>query len=343
MRKLRFVSAVVAVAMLSAAAAVAMDALPKTVPTPRDNPTTPAKVELGKKLYFDPRLSSTGTVSCNSCHNVMEAGEDDRPVSLGIEGKPGGRSAPTVWNAAFLSVQFWDGRAPSLEEQAKGPMVNPVEMGMVDHAAVIKRIASIPGYAQEFRDVFGGENAVTIDNAAMAIAAYERTLITPNSAFDRYQAGDKSALSVRAQRGMRLVESTGCVACHNGPVFAGPALPEGQGFFMKFPVVASSEYEKLYRLSDDQGRYTATKNPGDKNMWRVSQWRNVAVTAPYFHNGSVPTLEEAVRVMAKTQLGRDLRPNDVSDIVAFLGSLTGEFPAQTMPRLPSMPERSALD
>jgi cytochrome c peroxidase len=343
MKRIRLISSSVGILCVVAfGAANAMDPLPRAVPTPASNPTTPAKVELGKKLFFDPRLSSTGTVSCNSCHNVMEAGEDDRSVSVGVDGQKGGRSAPTVWNAAFLSVQFWDGRAPSLEAQAKGPMVNPVEMGMADHAAVLKRVASIPGYVQEFRKVFGGETPVTIDNAAMAIAAYERTLVTPKSPFDRYRAGEKQALSAGALRGMKLVENVGCTACHSGPVFAGPALPEGQGFFMKFPTVAGSEFEAKYHLADDDGRYAVTKVDSDRNSWRVSQWRNIALTAPYFHNGSVPTLEEAVRVMARTQLDRELKPDEVTDVVAFLGSLTGEFPAQTMPRLPVMPQRSAV-
>ncbi len=343
MRRLRFLSLSLALASLAAVAAYAMEGLPKSPPVPANNPTTAAKVELGKQLFFDPRLSLTGTVSCNSCHNVMEAGEDDRPVATGVEGKKGARSAPTVWNAAYLSVQFWDGRAPSLEEQAKGPMVNPVEMGMADHEAVIRRIAAIPGYQKEFREVFGSTNPIDIEHVAMAIAAYERTLVTPNSAFDRYMAGDKTALSAQAVRGMNLAQSVGCTSCHNGPVFAGPAMAEGRGFFMKFPTVGGTEYATKYELTLDPGRYSVTKVEADRNTWRVAQWRNVAVTAPYFHNGCVPTLDEAVRVMGKTQLGRDLKPGEVDDLVAFLGSLTGEFPRQTMPRLPSMPGRSAVD
>jgi cytochrome c peroxidase len=343
MRFFRLASSVLILGLLTAASAKAMEALPKSPPVPPDNPGTPAKIELGKKLFFDPRLSSTGTVSCNSCHNVMEAGEDDRPVSMGVDGKQGGRSAPTVWNAAYLSVQFWDGRASSLEEQAKGPIVNPVEMGMADHASVVKRIATIPGYQQEFKQVFGGKDPVNIDNVAKAIAAYERTLITPNSAFDRYQAGDRKAMSAQAQRGMKLAESVGCVTCHSGPVFSGPALPEGEGFYMNFPIAAGTDYEKKYHLADDPGRFQATKNEADRHLWRVAQWRNIALTAPYFHNGSVPDLSEAVRVMAKTQLGRDLNKQEVADLVAFLNSLSGEFPEQKMPRLPAMPEQSAVD
>jgi len=339
----RFAVPLVVLVSVAALTAHAMEALPRSPRVPANNPSTPAKLALGQQLFFDPRISLTGTVSCNSCHNVMAAGEDGRPVSLGVAGRKGGRSAPTVWNAAYLSVQFWDGRARSLEAQARGPMTNPVEMGMADHASVIRRIDAIPGYRRSFREAFGGGNPVTIDHVAMAIAAYERTLVTPNSPFDRYLAGDKTALSASAERGMRLAESVGCTACHNGPVFAGPSLPDGDGYYMMFPIKTTAAYEARYHLSEDPGRYTLTRVAADRNTWRVQQWRNVALTAPYFHNGSVPTLDEAVRVMARTQLGRDLSPAQVADLVAFLGSLTGEFPRQSMPRLPEMPGRSAID
>ena len=338
MDKLRLFLATMVLALLAVAAAYALDALPKAPPVPRDNPMTPAKVELGKKLYFDPRLSSTGTVSCNTCHDVRKAGDDGLPVSVGVEGKKGTRSAPTVWNAAFLSVQFWDGRSPNLEDQAKGPIINPVEMGMPDHAAMLRKVTEIPAYVEEFRQVFGGDDPVTVDNVVRATAAYERTPLTPNSPFDRFKAGDKAALSAQAKRGMKLVETVGCITCHSGPVFAGPALPEGQGFYMKFPTMAGTPYDTTYRLSADPGRYEVTKNEDDRSMWRVAQWRNIARTAPYFHNGSVPALDEAVRVMARTQLGRDLKPDEVADIVAFLEALTGEFPVQTVPQLPGMEE-----
>jgi len=343
MKSIHALAALVAASVFVAAAASAMDALPKSPPVPADNPMTPAKVELGRKLFFDPRISASGTVSCNSCHNVMEAGEDDRPTSIGVSGREGSRSAPTVWNAAYLTVQFWDGRAATLEEQAKGPMINPVEMGMLDHASVVKRIAAIPGYQEEFAAVFGAGDPVSIDHVASAIAAYERTLVTPNSAFDRYQAGDKSAMSAEAVRGMKKIESLGCTSCHSGPVFAGPAGPVGEGHFQKFPTLEGTVYEKQYRLSTDTGRMSVTNAETDRGMWRVPQWRNVAITAPYFHNGSVATLDEALKVMAKTQLGVDLEQADVNDMVAFMESLTGEFPAQPMPRLPAMPIKSALE
>ena len=309
--------------------------LPAKAPVPADNPMIPAKIELGKQLYFDPRLSRTGTVSCNSCHNVMAGGDDARPTSVGIEGQLGERSAPTVWNSAFLSVQFWDGRAPTLEEQAKGPITNPVEMGMPKHDLAVQRIKSIPGYGQAFQQVFGGENPVNIDNIVKAIASYERTLITPDSAFDRFAKGDQNALNASAQRGLKLVQEVGCTSCHSGPNFAGPQLPVGQGFYMKFPRFPN-DYVQKYDLTADSGRFNVTKKEEDRNVWRVAPWRNIALTAPYFHNGSVPTLDEAVRVMAKSQLDKTLTDQQVTDIVAFLNSLTGQFPQQAMPRLPDV-------
>jgi cytochrome c peroxidase len=312
----------------------AFEALPKKVPVPANNPITPAKVELGKQLYFDPRLSKDGTVSCNSCHNVMAGGEDNRPNSVGIKGQHGGRSAPTVWNSAFLSVQFWDGRAKSLEEQAKGPLTNPIEMGMDNHDAVIARIKSIPGYVDGFKKAFPGSKDINIDQVAMAIATYERTLVTPDSPFDLYMKGNKKALSAAAVRGMNLAQSVGCTSCHSGPNFAGPLLPEGAGFYQKFPTFPGSSYDSKYELTADEGRSGVTKNPADKHFFRVPTWRNIALTAPYMHNGKVPNLPEAVRVMAKTQLNKELKEEEVSDLVAFLNALTGKFPEQKMPRLP---------
>ncbi|MDH5229485.1 MAG: cytochrome-c peroxidase [Gammaproteobacteria bacterium] len=314
--------------------AQAFEPLPANPPIPADNPMTAAKIELGKQLFFDPRLSIDGTISCNSCHNVMSSGTDNRSVSVGVAGAKGGRSAPTVWNAAFLSAQFWDGRAATLEDQAKGPILAHVEMAMPSADAAVKRIKSIPGYVQSFKAVFAGEDPVTYDNMAKAIATYERTLITPNSPFDRYMRGDKTAMTDQAVRGMKTAESVGCTSCHNGPNFSGPALPAGTPFLQKFPTYSGSSYEKKYDLASDLGRYGVTKDASDKNMWRVPTWRNVAITAPYFHNGKVETLSEAIRVMAKTQLNKDLSNKQVADIEAFLHSLTGEFPVQTFPRLP---------
>jgi cytochrome c peroxidase len=313
-------------------------ALPEKAPEPADNPTTEAKVALGKMLYFDTRFSSTGTVSCFSCHNVMEGGDDHRPTSIGVHGQVGGRNAPTVWNSAFLSAQFWDGRAPSLEEQAKGPPTNPIEMGMANLDATIARIQAIPGYKPYFAAAFGQGDTVTMDNAAKAIAAYERTLITPDSAYDRYVKGDKKAMTEQQVRGMDTFAKTGCTACHSGPTFNGSAnLPMGQGFFMKFPIFPGSVYETQYKLTEDLGRQTVTQQDADKHLWRVPTLRNLTYTAPYFHNGSVQSLDEAIRVMAKTQLNKELTKSEVQDIVAFLGALDGPFPQQTMPRLPPTP------
>ncbi len=316
-------------------------ALPDTAPAPADNPTTEAKVELGKMLYMDPRFSSTGTVSCNSCHNVMEGGDDSRSTSMGVHGKTGGRNAPTVWNSAFHSVQFWDGRADLLEDQAKGPVANPVEMGMSDVETAMDRVRKIPGYKPVFDKAFG-KDAMTVANAAKAVAAFERTLITPNSPYDRFVKGDKSALSAQQQRGMEKFASTGCTSCHSGAAFNGPKMPLGTGFYAKFPTFSDNSYVKKYDLSADKGREEATGKAADAHMFRVPTLRNITDTAPYFHNGAVNDLHEAVRIMAKTQLNKDLPANDVNDIVAFLESLTGEYPVITMPRLPATSGNSIL-
>lgn len=310
--------------------------LPDHAAAPADNPTTPAKVELGKMLFFDPRLSSTGTVSCASCHNVMEGGDDHRPTSMGVHGLKGGRNAPTVWNAAFLSVQFWDGRAASLEDQAKGPITNPVEMGMASLDLAVDRIRAIEGYVPWFEHAFGAPT-IDVDTIAKAIAAYERTLITPGSAYDRYAAGDKSALTEQQQRGMETFAGSGCIACHSGANFSGPDRPQGSGFFMKFPTFPDSPYVAKYALDQDPGREQSTGDASDRHFWRVPTLRNLVYTAPYFHNGSVKSLPEAARVMASTQLNKSLSDAEANDIAAFLGALTGPFPEQSMPHLPPTP------
>jgi cytochrome c peroxidase len=267
----------------------------------------------------------------------MEGGDDHMPTSIGVHGQKGGRNAPTVWNAAFLSVQFWDGRAATLEDQAKGPPVNPIEMGMADLGALLGRVRDIPGYKAYFEKAFGPGDVVTVDNAARAVAAYERTLITPGSAYDRYAMGDAKAMTPQQARGLATFAATGCSSCHSGPAFSGPALPVGTGFFMKFPTFADSPYVAKYDLAADTGRFNATKAEGDRNMWRVPGLRNLIYTAPYMHNGAVKTLPEAVRVMASTQLNRTLTDPEVADIVSLFEGLTGPFPAQMMPRLPPTP------
>ncbi|MDD4914032.1 MAG: cytochrome-c peroxidase [Methylococcales bacterium] len=323
-----------AIALSSSFAAFADTPLPTTAPAPANNPTTPEKVALGKMLYHDPRLSSTGTVACASCHNTMLGGEDNRPNSMGVHGQTGGRSAPTVWNAAFNAVQFWDGRAASLEEQAAGPVTNPIEMGMKSWDDVVSRLKTIPGYPQAFEKAFGDKNAISKDNATKAIAAYERTLITPNSAYDQYVGGNKSALTAQQTRGMEKAQQMGCTGCHSGPAF------NGAGVFQKFPTFSNGALEAQYHFIKDLGREDVTKKEADKHMWKVPTLRNIALTAPYFHNGAVKDLTTAVKIMAKLQVGIDISDADTADIVAFLNSLTGEFPAQTMPVLPGTPGTS---
>lgn len=339
MRKLGSLIAALALAGASSAALAEWQALPAKAPAPADNPTTPEKVELGKILYHDPRLSSSGTVACASCHNVMAGGEDNRGGSVGVGAQVGGRSAPTVWNAAFNGTQFWDGRAPSLEAQAKGPVTNPIEMGMKSWDDVVARLKAIPGYAPLFSKAFGGADSISAANAAKAIAAYERTLITPNSAYDKFASGDKSALTEQQQRGAETFASVGCTSCHAGPAFNGQS-GQGAGVYMKFPSNVNPALEEQYGFSKDEGRYEVTKSEADKHFFKVPTLRNIALTAPYFHNGKVKTLEEAVKIMGKVQLDKELSPQQVDDIVAFLNALTGEFPKQEFPRLPGYPGKT---
>lgn len=322
------------VLVLGASLSFAQGILPKSMPISKTNPPSKAKIELGKALYFDPRISESGTVSCQSCHNVMAAGDDNRAVSVGVAGKTGGRSAPTVFNAGFYSAQFWDGRAASLEQQALGPLTNPVEMAMASHSVVINRIESIPGYVADFKKAFPNEQTPTIEQLGKAIASFERTLVAGNSTYDRCLSGEKKACNPQAMKGLATAQEVGCLGCHSGPHFSGPTLPEGVGFYQKFPVFADHPEVKKYAFTTDSGRFEVTKDPQDRHLWRVPSWRNVSLTAPYFHNGSVKDLSEAIRVMAKTQLNRDLSDEQVTDIHAFLVSLNGEFPKIEMPRLP---------
>ncbi len=323
----------VTVLALTGSMSVMAQALPTTAPAPADNPTTKEKVELGKMLYHDPRLSSSGTVSCASCHNTMLGGDDNRGGSVGVGGQVGGRSAPTVWNAAFNKVQFWDGRAASLEEQAAGPVTNPIEMGMKSWDDVVARLEKIDGYQKAFSKVFG-KDSISKDNATKAIAAYERTLITPNSPYDKYVKGNKSAMTAQQVRGMKKAVELGCTGCHSGPAF------NGAGTFQKFPTIKNGYFEAQYDLSDDKGLAEVTGKEDDENYWKVPTLRNIALTAPYFHNGKVKTLDRAVQLMAKLQLGVDLEDNDIEDIVAFLHALTGEFPKQEMPKLPGLDDKT---
>ncbi len=333
MAKLKGYATALLLSISTPALAIDFEPLPLKAPEPADNPSTAAKVKLGKQLFFDKRLSIDGTVSCNSCHDVKGNGTDSRPTSIGVDNQIGGRSAPSVWNAAFLSSQFWDGRAPTLEEQAKGPILNPIEMGMPHEEAAVERIASIKGYQSQFAEVFGGDKPVTYDNIAKAIASYERTLITPNSPFDRYLRGDESALTSQAKTGMENFKKLGCIRCHNGPAFAGPKMASGEVFYQYFPAFRS-EYDEQYKLREDPGHRNAVGEDKAPGLWRVPSLRNVALTAPYFHNGSVPTLKKAVQVMARVQLNREISEAEIDSLVAFLETLTGEFTVQHEPTLP---------
>lgn len=329
------------VAVPQAAAFEPFMPLPKVPPVPEDNLMSPAKIELGKQLFFDTRLSYSGSMSCNSCHNVMAGGEDGRSLSVGALGKTGKRSVPTLWNVAYQTVYYWDGRAPSLEAAIKSHIVSPTEMGMPGEASVIARVSQIPAYRDQFDHNFHKSGSLTYDNLAKAIAAYIRTLVTPQSPFDRYLEGDKNAISAAAKEGHHQFIEVGCASCHFWVNFSGPvpglAFQMGEGFYELFPNFQGSKYDKMYKLKDDLGRYLVTKEDIHRLMWRVPTLRNVVLTAPYFHNGSVGTLEEAVRVMAKVELNKELTDQQVSDIISFLNTLVGEFPEQRMPRLPAMP------
>jgi cytochrome c peroxidase len=281
------------------------------------------KERLGYHLYFEKRLSADNSISCNTCHDITNRGNGAQSTSVatGIEGKQGTRNSPTVWNAKFLSVQFWDGRAADLAEQAKGPITNPVEMGLPNHQAAIDKIKIVPEYQTLFAKAFPSErDPVTIENLAQAIAAYESTLTTLDSPFDR---GEMSRM---AESGYRVFKNIGCVSCHSGPHFSGPSRAIGQGFYMKFPSFPDQSLEAKYGFMDDLGRFEVTGNESDRNMWRVPSLRNVADTAPYFHNGSVRDLREAITIMARTQLNRELRGRQLDVLEQFLKSLSGTKP-----------------
>ena len=311
-----------------------MKGMTQNLEAPSDNPITPEKVELGKQLYFDGRLSKDLTISCNSCHNSNLGGTDNKQFSTGVAGALGVRNAPTVWNAGFHGVQFWDGRAKSLEEQAKGPLVNPVEMAMPNYDAVAERIQKIPGYVSQFDRVFG-KKSVNIENIVKAIATYERTLISRNSKFDNFRFVDKGALNDEEFEGFRTFRQVGCTECHRGPDFAGPPmLSRGEGFFQKMVRFPNDLLVKKYKLLEDNGRFDVTKQESDRNVFRVPSLRNVEKTAPYFHNGSVATLSETVRTCAKLANNRDLNDGETKALVAFLDTLTGEVPEQKPPKLP---------
>ncbi len=276
---------------------------------------------LGKKLYFETALSINKQLSCNSCHMLNQYGVDNLPTSPGHEGKNGERNSPTVYNAWFHISQFWDGRAADLTEQAKGPILNPVEMGMPDEATAVKRIKAMEEYTSMFASAFPGEkDPYSYHNIATAIAEFEKTLRTP-SPFDAYLAGDINAMTPDQKQGMKLFIDKACITCHMGPGLGG-------GLYQKFGLVKGPYWEYTHSAKPDKGRAEITGNEGEAYFFKVPSLRNVAKTSPYFHDGSVADLNEAVKIMGITQLGQELTDEEVNAIVAFLGSLTGELPAE---------------
>lgn len=295
----------------------------------KDNPITEEKVKLGRMLYYETRLSKNQEISCNSCHSLADYGidvrdeADKRQVSKGHKDQVGERNSPTVYNAAMQFRQFWDGRAADVEEQAKGPILNPVEMSMPDEGYVLKVLKSIPGYVEAFKAAFPGEkDPVNYDNMAKAIGAFERGLMTP-APFDEFLAGKADILSEQELRGLKAFMDTGCVTCHMGPLLGGT-------LYQKLGLIKPYE-------SKDTGRFKETQNPADMHMFKVPHLRNIEKTGPYLHDGSIATLEESVSMMAEyqTQMGK-LQQDQIADIVAFLKTLTGELPTDyiAQPELP---------
>jgi cytochrome c peroxidase len=287
------------------------------------NPITPAKVELGRMLYFDNRLSKNHDVSCNSCHDLNAYGVDGKPFSPGHKKQLGGRNSPTVYNAGGHVAQFWDGRAATLEDQAKGPVLNPVEMAMPSAEKVVEVLKSIPGYVTAFQKAFPEDkDPVTYDNMAKAIGAFERQLVTP-SRFDKFLAGDEKALTDAEKQGLNAFLAQGCDTCHSGAAVGG-------GSFQKLGLVVPY-------TTKDQGRFDLTKKESDRAVFRVPSLRNVAKTGPYFHDGSITDLPTAVKLMAQHQFGKAITEDETKSIVAFLESLTGELPKSYIakPKLPA--------
>lgn len=282
-------------------------------PLPTSIPYDKEKAMLGKQLYMDTSLSKDGKVSCNTCHDLKRYGVDNEIFSIGADGvldEP--FNSPTTFNSVFNFVQFWDGKAKNLADQAKNPFTNPKEMALKDEAEVVKRVEANAKYKASFDKIYG---EITMQNITDAIAEFEKTLITPNSLFDRYLNGDENAISSQAKRGWEAFKSNGCVACHQGQNVGG-TMYQKIGIFEPYP------------NQENLGRYEITKIESDKMVFKVPSLRNVAKTAPYYHDGSIPTLDACVQFMAYYQLGRFLDQQTVDDIVAFLESLTGEFNEQ---------------
>lgn len=291
--------------------------LPAIPPIPAGSTMTPERIELGAMLFFEPRISATGVISCATCHNPALGWTDRIPRATGHEGQVGNRNTPTVLNAGFLDAQFWDGREATLEGQALGPIQADIEMNMTLEQA-ISRLNEFDIYREMFAAAFPGDNdPVTPRNVALAIAAFERTLNTPNSPFDRFLAGDVDAMTEQQVEGMKLFADNGCVACHSGPNFS-------DSQFHRFELPGST----------DDGRFGVTGDEADRFAFRTPTLRNVAVTYPYFNNGSVDNLNDAVNLMGQQMLGHDFEQSELDAIVAFLHALTGDMPVVAIPALP---------
>lgn len=278
------------------------------------------KVDLGRTLFFEKRLSRDGTISCASCHDPARGGADGLQHAVGIGGAEGSVNTPTVFNAALNVLQFWDGRANTLEAQASGPVHNPIEMDS-SWEQVTRKLEADPVYVSAFRALY--KDGITADNIVDAIAAFERTLISSGSRFDRYLRGDAAALTESERRGYERFLDYGCASCHQGAAIGGNML-------QKFGVLAD-RLQGRKPTNADLGRFNVTRRDEDKFVFKVPGLRDVARTAPYFHDGSVATLPEAVIIMGRVQLGRELTPDDVGSIVAFLGALSGDVPRGAQP------------
>lgn len=285
-----------------------------------------AQVELGKKLYFDPRLSKSGFISCNSCHNLSMGGTDNLKTSIGDHWQQGPINAPTVLNSSLNLAQFWDGRAKDLQAQAGGPIANPGEMGFT-HKLAVEVLESIPQYVVEFKQVFGSDK-ISIDEVTLAIAEFEKTLVTPNSRFDQYLLGNKNAVTADELAGYQLFKNSGCVACHNGEAVGGNS-------FQKMGIV-----EAYKAKSPAEGLSAVTGKDADRFKFKVPTLRNIEMTYPYFHDGEAETLSEAVELMGRLQLGKKFSAKENAQIVAFLKTLTGDQPAFMMPILPPSTDKT---
>lgn len=286
----------------------------------------PALIELGKKLYFDPRLSKSGFISCNSCHNLSMGGTDNLKTSIGHNWFQGPINAPTVLNSSLNLAQFWDGRAADLKAQAGGPIANPGEMAFT-HELTVDVLQSIPQYVAEFKKSFGSEK-VTIDEVTTAIAAFEETLVTPNARFDKWLQGDKKALSATELTGYQLFKNSGCIGCHNGVAVGGNS-------FQKFGLV-----QPYATKNPAVGRFAVTGKDSDRFNFKVPTLRNVELTYPYFHDGEAATLTQAVDTMGRLQLGKKFTDEENASIVAFLKTLTGDQPTFKLPQLPPSSDKT---